>query len=121
MTQEELKTIFSYDSLTGVFVWKRTSRKGSKAGFLHDGRYWALSWKGKRYPAHRMAWVYMHGKIPKKMQIDHINGNKTDNRIENLRLATASQNRCNCPLRSNNKSGYKGSQCRKIDQYGKLE
>lgn len=59
------------------------------------------------YAAHRLAWVYVHGIIPSNM-IDHINGDKDDNRIANLREATSSQNQRNTVKKSTNKSGYKG-------------
>ena len=57
--------------------------------------------------AHRLAWFFVYGEWPQK-QIDHINGNKSDNRISNLRLATASQNLSNKGITKSNTSGYKG-------------
>ena len=59
-------------------------------------------------PVHRMVFERTHGKKPKGMQIDHINGNILDNRIENLRIATCAENQWNAKTRVDNKSGVKG-------------
>lgn len=69
--------------------------------------YDCFSVRGVRFSAHRAIWLLHFGKMPTG-QIDHINGNRTDNRIENLRDVTASQNRMNMVLRSDNKSGVVG-------------
>lgn len=61
---------------------------------------------GKRVRTHKLIWVWCHGYWPKG-ELDHINGDRTDNRITNLREATVSQNRTNKKIQSNNKSGYK--------------
>lgn len=60
----------------------------------------------KTIRAHHLIWCWVHGEWPSG-EIDHINGDRDDNRIENLRLATVSQNRSNKRISSNNTSGYK--------------
>ncbi|MGJ4857061.1 HNH endonuclease signature motif containing protein [Labrys sp. La1] len=62
---------------------------------------------GKAYRAHRLAWLYMHGEWPAE-EVDHINGDKFDNRIANLRACSKSQNQANCGTGRNNTSGFKG-------------
>src|SRR6185436_19695973 len=57
--------------------------------------------------AHRLAWLYVHGDWP-PMKLDHVNGNRADNRLHNLRLANDAQNTYNKPAQSNNTSGFKG-------------
>lgn len=73
-----------------------------------DGKeYWALNVNGKHLMAHRMAWLYVHGTIPKN-QIDHIDGNGLNNCIDNLRDVTAAENSMNKRKYANNTSGING-------------
>lgn len=101
-----------YDATTGDFFWRitpsRNTRIGQRAGRVHyKYGYIQISIRGKRYQAHRLAWLYCHGKWPVG-QIDHINRIRDDNRIANLRPATRSQNQANRSLQANNTSGFKG-------------
>lgn len=96
INQKELKEVLNYDPLTGEFVriLCRSNRykPGDKAGtFDSSTGYLRVSVYGKVYYAHRLAWLFEHGDWPKN-QIDHINGIRTDNRIENLRDVTNAQN-----------------------------
>lgn len=96
MTQQQLKEILHYNPNTGAFTWKICPRKSIKEGSIAGrlSRYIQIQYKGKKYYAHRLAWLYMYGKLPKN-QIDHINRDKTDNRISNLRDVTHFENQQN--------------------------
>ena len=100
-----------YDPVSGVFTWKKGNGKaavGSVAGQKSSWGYVRISIGNKKYSAHHLAWLVVYGEWPKK-QIDHIDGNKTNNAISNLRLVTASVNQlCNNRPRSNNKTGLVG-------------
>ena len=95
---------------------KIQAKAGTVAGWrsYKDG-YWYIVVDGKRYVAHRIVWALVHGVDP-TYQIDHINGVRDDNRIENLRLAPKGQldNLQNSALQSNNTSGYRGVSWHKI-------
>lgn len=73
-----------------------------------EPRYWQVCIGGANLLAHRVVYLLATGSDPKEMNIDHINGDGTDNRIENLRLATPAQNSWNRGLNKNNTSGIKG-------------
>lgn len=109
ITQEELQEMLSYDESTGIFVWLRSGNgsivPGTKAGGISNG-YVVIRVNKKHYKAHRLAFVYVTGNCPPN--IDHINGNRADNRFENLRAATLSQNCMNRGKPVSNSSGYKG-------------
>lgn len=100
----DIRSYLSYDPDSGDFVWlKPTSnmsryRAGDRAGCVGPDGYCSIRYFGKRYQAHRLAWFIVHGLWPDL--IDHINGEKADNRIANLRLATKSQNAGNMRARS---------------------
>lgn len=97
---ERLLALFRYDPHTGNFVRLVTTRgraqAGSIAGSLHGSGYWRIYVDDRDYLAHRLAWLFMTGEdVPDGYEIDHINGDRGDNRWCNLRLATSSQNKCN--------------------------
>jgi len=122
MTRDELKELVSYDSETGVFKrLKQTSPRikvGQSAGWKDAYGYLNICLRGKKWKAHRLAWLYVYGEFPKK-EIDHINGIKNDNRICNLRDVDRLTNELNKGIQSNNTSGYKGVSFQK--QSGKWE
>lgn len=110
MNQQELKTLLHYDPPTGVFRWRHTPKRGMKpwdvAGNIDRQGYVQIKIGGKVLMAHRLAWLYVHGELPK--QVDHKNMTRSDNRIDNLRAADNSCNGMNKRMQSNNTTGYKG-------------
>jgi hypothetical protein len=109
LTQARLKELLHYNPDTGVFTWLASPRggwAGKTAGYASNG-YRRLRINERQYLAHCLAWLYMTGSWPSK-QIDHINADRSDNRISNLRLATRSQNGANARRRVDNTSGAKG-------------
>lgn len=94
ITVEEVRRLLSYDPDTGAFTWLIPTsdriRVGQKAGRVNSG-YVGIRINGREYLAHRLAWFYVHGVWPVG-DIDHINRDRSDNRIANLRPATRAQN-----------------------------
>lgn len=109
---KRLKELLDFDEKTGLFTWKcRRGHvgKGAIAGSLDKDGYIKIRADKKILCAHRIAWGFFYGEIPSlDFDIDHKNGNRSDNRITNLRLATRSQNNFNAGMKSNNTTGYKG-------------
>lgn len=100
---------YSFNYVDGKFFWK--SKKpgvviGKQAGTFDYKGYRCIVINRKSYKAHRLVFLFHHGYLPKC--IDHINGIKSDNRIENLREATESQNKANRGKTKVNTSGFKG-------------
>ena len=98
LTHDEVRRILHYNRRTGVFTWLVDSgaRKvaGKEAGTLNATNRVYVSIKRKKYLAHRLAWFYVHGVWP-AAQIDHEDGDPTNNRLSNLREATNAQNQQN--------------------------
>lgn len=107
LNQNQLKSLLSYDPETGYFTWIMGRRFGKIAGSANNQGYLVIRINKKLCKAHRLAWLYVYGAIS-IFDIDHINGNKIDNRIVNLRECTATQNKWNVGIRKGNKSGFKG-------------
>ena len=111
-TAEEAKKVWNYDPESGILTWKNPCNRksqfiGKRAGYTDPIGYTYVSFKNSRYLLHRIIWLIVTGKWPEN-EIDHINGIKNDNKLENLREATSVQNKMNCEKRKRNKSGYKG-------------
>lgn len=112
LTVERLKLLLSYDSATGLFTRLSTGsfnpnvKPGCAAGCVSHG-YRYIRVDGARYAAHRLAWFCTYGMWP-SCELDHVNGDKDDNRIANLREATRSQNMANTDKPATNTSGMKG-------------
>ena len=112
ITIETLRCLLNYDPDTGIFCWRVQPSRNVKAGVVagtvnHDG-YIRIKIDGTLFMAHRLAWLYVYGAWPQD-QIDHINGDKRDNRIANLRDVSRSVNMQNqVRAQKDNKSGLRG-------------
>lgn len=119
LTQEQIKRVLHYNKDSGVFTWLQPVAKRIAIGDVagnHDRKgYVRIRFKGVLYHAHRLAWLYVYGEYP-VVDIDHVDCNKSNNSIKNLRLATKSDNATNRPLQINNTSGVKGVRWHKRDR-----
>lgn len=126
-TQLELRRLLNYDPETGVFTWKERREgdwpvgryqkmncatwnaqyAGKIAGTRNSSRYTIMQFGSRNLRAHRLAWIYMNGDEPFG-DLDHINRNRSDNRIANLRIVDRSQNMRNYLLCKSNSSGVRG-------------
>lgn len=105
-----LREALSYAPATGEFTWNISRGRaavGKIAGAESVKGYLRIKLDGHLYQAHRLAWLYENGCWPDG-EIDHIDGDRKNNRIANLRVATSSQNKANTSLRITNTSGFKG-------------
>lgn len=105
ITQQELKELLSYDPLTGIFTWKpriitnnsqfNIQRAGKPAGCIDNFGYVIIKrrvdGKIQNFKAHRLVWLYMYGHFPEQF-IDHIDGNRTNNKLSNLRECSSAEN-----------------------------
>lgn len=103
ITQKIVQDQFIYKD--GILIRKSTGREANKNYKGWHG-YRRMKINGRKYSQHRIIFLYHHGYLPD--QLDHIDRNKLNNKIENLREATGSDNCSNRGLGCNNKSGYKG-------------
>jgi len=128
LQQKTVRKLLDYDPETGLFTWKArdpkwfsdekwgpewraaqwNSRCAGRPAFTTKKERGYLSGTifGSFYRAHRIAWLYHYGTWPD--EIDHINGDTSDNRIENLRSVSHTENMRNCKLRKDNSSGVSG-------------
>lgn len=111
ITAEEARQLFHYNPETGELTWKVSLSTRAPVGHIvrsKDGAgYYRVGVRGKKYKAHRIAWLMTYGQWPKG-QIDHINGIRMDNRLCNLREASNAENQRNRAAQRNNTSGFKG-------------
>ena len=115
-TQERLKELFTY--VDGNLI-RLTSQggvtKGTSAGYLDRDGYVKVNVDGKRYQRNLLVWVYHKGEIPTSL-LDHKDGNRSNDRIDNLREATHLQNQWNRKTQRNSTSRYKGVSWNKRDK-----
>ena len=108
-SQKKLQELFDYRD--GQLYWKERINSSidlsKPAGYIRKDGYRGIQIEGKIYKAHRLIWKYHYGKDPKEF-IDHIDGNKSNNNIENLRESTKQQNSFNRGPHKNNELGVKG-------------
>lgn len=112
LTQERLKELLEYNPETGTFIWlippKNNPRMlGKTAGSTSKRGYVQISIDNKLWFAHRLAFLYMEGRLPREC-IDHIDVNPSNNIWSNLRECTSSENKLNRGAMSNSKLGIKG-------------
>jgi hypothetical protein len=107
MTLDKINEYFEYKD--GELFWKKIKsnrvKVGGRAGYMRKG-YLNVGFETKEYPLHHIVFFMFKGYFPKL--IDHIDGNRINNKIENLREATLNENARNCKRPSHNTSGYKG-------------
>lgn len=118
ITQQQIREYIDYNHETGSAVWKERERNsvqaenfnarwvGKEIGFTTAKGYRYAKVHGKPYMVHRLIWLYVFGFMPE--QVDHINGDRVDNRLCNLREVTNSQNCKNQKTRCTNKTGVTG-------------
>ncbi len=113
LTQSELKELLHYNKDTGVFTWIKsvgTKKSGAIAGHINIFRskgYYRIQLNKKNYYSHRLAWLYIHGKFPDD-EIDHLDGDGTNNKWINIRAVDHVENHRNRRLQANNSSGLPG-------------
>lgn len=123
ITADYAKECLEYHPVSGKLYWKNRPREhfqadhrwktfvnncaGKEAGNNKSTGYISIQIDGRRYMAHRLAWLIAHGRWPES-DIDHINGVRTDNRLINLRKASRTDNAKNRAVRNDNTSGMTG-------------
>jgi hypothetical protein len=126
---ERLREILDFNASTGEFIWRHrpasdfvddrafriwnTRYEGSVAGCIKSDGYRRIRIDSIAYMAHRLAWLYVHGEEPSE-EIDHINGQRSDNRFANLRAASRLENSKNTSICSHNTSGTMGVSYRAV-------
>ena len=128
---DQLRELLDYNAASGVLTWRQrdprlfkskrdcqawnTRYAGKPANHVHTLGYVVVRLLGRAYKGHRIAYAIYHGRWP-KLQIDHINGVKTDNRISNLREVDNQTNAMNTKTHRHNTSGAPGVYWHKRDR-----
>jgi hypothetical protein len=114
LSADRLREMLDYDPLTGIFRWKKRQRNntcnvGQVAGTTPNNQgYCRVALDGRQYRAHRLAWLHVYGEWPAQ-DIDHIDRNRANNAIANLRDVSNRRNSWNTGTRSTNKTGLAGT------------
>lgn len=131
LTLQRLKDVLSYSPETGEFIWvkglSKNVKPGRVAGTINGWGYHQIRIDGVIYRSNRLAWFYIYREWPAG-EVDHINRNRIDNRICNLRVVDSAQNKHNSGVRKDNKSGVPGVFWNKssnkwqvdMERYGKI-
>lgn len=107
ISSEILLNLFNYkDGNIYWKQWKKGRRRNLIAGTINNNGYLKITIDGKQMYAHRIVWIMHNGNIDDGYEIDHINHNRSENRIENLRIVTRSENAKNLSMAANNKTGF---------------
>lgn len=111
LSAERLRELVDYNAETGEMRWRidrgGSARAGCTVGSVSLSGYLKTAVDDRRYQVHRLVWLYVFGEWPKRF-LDHINGNRADNRLCNLRSVDGYQNACNRGVQRDNTSGFKG-------------
>jgi hypothetical protein len=109
--EESLKEALSYDPASGEFTWLKggfgKAKQGEVAGRMLNSGYWQLFFRGKAHSAHRVAFLFVTGDWPSR-NVDHIDGNRSNNAWANLRECSTAENHQNRKIPVTNTSGYMG-------------
>jgi len=119
VTIKDYEDLYSFDLNTNL-VWGHKHKKYLKRQLNKDGYYQIILSKNnklKGFQFHRLVYEYNIGEIPTGLCIDHIDNNPQNNNIDNLRLATISENSCNKKVSKNNKLGYKNITLSRCNTY----
>lgn len=109
ISRERLTEVLHYNPVTGIFTWKvarRPYKAFRVAGYVGTLGYIMIGIDGRKYTAHRLAWLYMTGEWP--AQVDHVDMNKSNNAWANLRIGGYPENNANKAVRADSLSGIKG-------------
>lgn len=110
VAHEKLKQLLDYSPQTGELYWKvnrHRAKAGTRAGYPANKGYRRVTICNNEYGEHRVIWYWMTGESP-TLEIDHKDGDRANNKWDNLRLATGVQNSANSAFKRKNKTGYRG-------------
>lgn len=119
LTADRLRALLQYEAETGLFFHRRKVNQtdiGTPAGWINEHGYRVMCVDGHKYMAHRLAWLFVKGEWPAD-EIDHVDADRLNNQMCNLRAATVFQNARNKKSARNNALGVKGVQVHETGKY----